>query len=119
MLDRGRIADAVGETKTCADNERSGGQHDSHDNLSHRAILALVRCVPKPKLSIPRAARRPSPTGAVIAPDLGRPEIGSSNAPNNRAMSGQRKHRELAAERRVVPQGGIAADGAQAGGGIR
>src|SRR5262249_36318809 len=33
--------------------------------------------------------------------------------------SGQRKHRELAAERCVVPQGSIAANGAQAGGGIR
>jgi hypothetical protein len=41
------------------------------------------------------------------------------NAPSDRAMSGQRKYRELAAERRVIPQGGIAADGAQAGGGIR
>jgi hypothetical protein len=55
MLDRGRIADAIGEYKACADDERSGGQHDSHDNLSHRPILALVQCVPKPKLSIPRA----------------------------------------------------------------
>src|SRR5262249_16207160 len=63
--------------------------------------------------------RRPSPTSAVVAPDLGRPEMGSSNAPNDRAMSGQRKHRELTAERRVIPQGRIAADGAQAGGGIR
>src|SRR5260370_19069464 len=34
-------------------------------------------------------------------------------------MSGQRKHRELTAERCVIPQGSIAADGAQAGGGIR
>src|SRR5437667_8603827 len=34
-------------------------------------------------------------------------------------MSGQRKYRELTAERRVIPQGSIAADGAQAGGGIR
>src|SRR5262245_31733299 len=34
-------------------------------------------------------------------------------------MSGQRKHRELAAERCVVPQGSIAANRAQAGGGIR
>ncbi len=50
-----RIADAIGEYKTCADDERPGGQHDSHDNLSHRPILALVQCVPKPKLSIPRA----------------------------------------------------------------
>src|SRR5437016_7289805 len=98
MLDRGRIADAVGEYKTCADNERSGGQHDSHDNLSHRPILALVQCVPKPKnLDTSSHPRRPSPTSAVIAPDLGRPEIGSSNAPNDRAMSGQRKYRELAA----------------------
>jgi len=55
MLDCGRIADAIGEYKTCADNERSGGQHDSHDELSHRPILAVVQCVPKPKLSIPRA----------------------------------------------------------------
>src|SRR5215471_17626761 len=46
-------------------------------------------------------------------------EIGSGNTPSNRAMSGQRKYRELAAERRVIPQGSIAADGAQAGGGIR
>src|SRR5262249_4956123 len=34
-------------------------------------------------------------------------------------MSGQCKHRELAAERCIVPQGSIAANGAQAGGGIR
>ncbi|HEX8807820.1 MAG TPA: hypothetical protein VF760_02365, partial [Xanthobacteraceae bacterium] len=58
--------------------------------------------------------RRPSPTGAVIAPDLGRPEIGSSNAPSDRSVSGQHEHRELAAEGRVVPQGSIAANGAQA-----
>src|SRR4029450_3733662 len=51
--------------------------------------------------------------------ELGRPQIGSSNAPSARAMSGQCKHRELAAERCVVPQGSIAANGAQAGGGIR
>src|SRR5262245_7842789 len=61
----------------------------------------------------------PSPTGASLAPDLGRPEIGSSNAPSDRSVSGQCKHRELAAERCVIPQGSIAANGAQAGGGIR
>src|SRR5262245_55294586 len=41
----------------------------------------------------------------------------SSNAPS--AMSGQLNYRKLTAKRRVIPQGGIAADGAQAGGGIR
>src|SRR5262249_43468224 len=46
-------------------------------------------------------------------------EIGSGNASGNRAVSGQGKHRELAAERCVIPQGGIATNGAQAGGRIR
>src|SRR5215813_8940044 len=59
------------------------------------------------------------PTSTIIAPDLGGPEIGSGNAPSDRAMSGQRKYCELAAERCVVPQGSIATNGAQAGGGIR
>src|SRR5262245_5375992 len=63
--------------------------------------------------------RRPSSPSTTLAPDLGRPEIGSSNAPSDRSVSGQRKYRELAAERCVVLQGGIAANGAQAGGGIR
>src|SRR5262249_43982215 len=63
--------------------------------------------------------RRPSPTSESLAPDLGRPEIGSSNARSDRSVSGQCKHRELAAERCVVPQGSIATNGAQAGGGIR
>src|SRR5262245_12481339 len=65
------------------------------------------------------APRRRSPTDTAIAPDLGRPEIGSSNAPSDRSVSGQRKHRELAAERCVVLQGSIATNGAQAGGGVR
>src|SRR5215813_14187778 len=55
----------------------------------------------------------------LIAPDLGKPEIGSSNAPSDRSISGQCKHRELATERCIVPQRSIAANGAQAGGGIR
>src|SRR5262245_7410607 len=63
--------------------------------------------------------RRPSSPSTTLAPDLGRPEIGSRNAPSDRLVSGQRKYRELAAERCVVPQGGIATNGAQAGGGIR
>src|SRR6516164_1933029 len=111
MLDRGRIADAIGEYKACADDGRPCGHHESH------VSFVLTHCVSKPKLSTPRHAppRRPSPTGANLAPDLGRPEIGSSNAPNDRATSGQRKHCELAAERCVIPQGSIAADGAQAG----
>src|SRR5262245_55233740 len=62
---------------------------------------------------------RPSPTSAVIAPDLGRPELGGRNAPNDRAMSRQRKHGELAAERCIVLQGGIATDGTQALGRFR
>src|SRR5262249_5257221 len=66
-----------------------------------------------------RPRRRCSPTGTGIAPDLGGSEIGSGNAPSHRAMSGQRKHRELAAERGIIPQGSIAADSAQARGGIR
>src|SRR5262249_49937431 len=86
-----------------------------------RVSFALTHSVSKPKLSTPPHAppRRPSPTGANLAPDLGRPEIGSSNAPGDRSVSGQCKYRELAAERCVIPQGSIAADGAQAGGGIR
>src|SRR5215471_21193930 len=60
---------------------------------------------------------RPSPLGHGSRSRW--PEIGSSNAPNDRAMSGQCKHRELTAERCVIPQGSIAADGTQAGGGIR
>ena len=35
VLDRGRIAGAIGECKTCADNERPRGQHESHNNVSH------------------------------------------------------------------------------------
>src|SRR5262245_28349979 len=53
MLDCGRIADAIGEYKTCADNERPCGQHDSHNNVSHGHILALAHCMPKPKVSGP------------------------------------------------------------------
>src|SRR5262245_56606128 len=74
--------------------------------------------MPKPKHSLPRPPR-PSPTSTTLAPDLGGSEIGSSNASSDRAMSGQREHRELAAERCVVLQGSIATNGAQAGGGIR
>src|SRR5262245_57910379 len=66
-----------------------------------------------------RPTRRPSPTSASLAPDLGRPEIGSINAPSDRSVSGQCKYRELAAERCVILQGSIATNGAQAGGGIR
>src|SRR5262249_57638750 len=50
--------------------------------------------------------RRPSSPSTTLAPDLGRPEIGSRNAPSDRLVSGHRKYRERAAERCVVPQGG-------------
>jgi hypothetical protein len=66
-----------------------------------------------------RTGHRRTGLPRLIAPDLGKPEIGSSNAPSDRSISGQRKHRELAAERCVVLQGSIAANCAQAGGGIR
>src|SRR5262249_177420 len=59
------------------------------------------------------------PTNTTIAPDLGGRDREQRRAPSDRAMSGQCKYRELAAERCVIPQGSIAADGAQAGGGIR
>src|SRR5262245_62929212 len=86
MLDCGRIADAIGEYKTCADNERPGGQHDSHNNMSH----GLAHCMPKLELLTPRHAPpcRPSPTSACLPPDLGRPEIGSSNAPATARFQG-------------------------------
>src|SRR5215831_6851290 len=35
ILDRGRVAQPIGECKACADNERPCGQHDSHNNVSH------------------------------------------------------------------------------------
>src|SRR5215470_7587929 len=54
-----------------------------------------------------------------MVPNPGQSGIGNPNAPSDRSVSGQCKYRELAAERCVIPQGSIAADGAKAGGGIR
>src|SRR5262245_25188487 len=121
VLDRGRIPGAISKCRTCAADERPCGQHDSHNNVSHGHILAPGSLHADAESLRPRRAPppRPSPTSTAIAPDLGRPEIGSSNAPSDRSVSGQREHRELAAERCVILQGSIATNGAQAGGGIR
>src|SRR5262245_12623105 len=93
------------------DHDRHGIRSDSGGILnrctnppSHpqqRVSFALTHCVSKLKPSTPRHAppRRSSPTSTTIAPDLGGPEIGSSNGSSDRWVSGQRKHRELAAER--------------------
>src|SRR5215470_2373332 len=83
-----------------------------------RATTAWFMVVSKPNSRRPdaRHPRRPSPTGAW-SPILGNQDRGQQRA--ERSVSGQRKHRELAAERCVVPQGSIATNGAQAGGGIR
>src|SRR5215472_15618393 len=87
--------------------------------LTGISLAWLIACRRKLRRPGTPPPRRPSPTGASLAPDLGGPEIGSNNAPSDSSVSGQCKHRELAAERCVIPQGSIAANGAQAGGGIR
>src|SRR5262245_49766268 len=88
--------------------------------LTDISLLWLIACRSRNSRTARHAPpRRPSPTSTTLAPDLGRPEIGSSNAPSDRSVSGQRKHRELAAERCVILQGSIATNGAEAFGGFR